>query len=155
LDDVEATLDYSDSSGLSDYAYTNKQLNHDRLLDTTIYPHLHWFQSSSDVPNWLIQYRWQVNGQSKVTSWTSLKMNTPAFTYVSGTIMQICTTASGIAAPATDGISSIVQFRVIRDTANASTLFTGADPLTGDASGVSFDVHIEIDMLGSHQEYTK
>jgi hypothetical protein len=34
-------------------------------------------------------------------------------------------------------------------------LFAGNDPLTGDVSAMFFDTHIEVDMLGSHGQYTK
>lgn len=152
---AEATLDFADNCvSASDYVYFNVQLNHDRKLTSAIEPHLHWLQASSNVPNWLVQYRWQRTGEAKVTSWTDAACTTQVFTYTSGTIHQI-TDCTDISAPSGDGVSDIVQIRLSRDTGNVSTLFAGADPLTGDASAMSFDLHVEVDALGSSTEYTK
>jgi hypothetical protein len=43
----------------------------------------------------------------------------------------------------------------MRDTDNDSTLFTGVDPYTGPAHALMFDVHLQIDSLGSTDEYVK
>ncbi len=153
---TEGTADFSDSCQIADdYKITNVQLNHDKDLTASIYPHLHWFQTSTNVPNWLLQYRWQVNGGVKTTSWTNYKCNTLAFTYPgTGTIHQIAYGAA-IVPPSGSTISDIVQFRICRDTDNDSGVFTGADPLTGTASALSFDLHFMINSLGSDDEYSK
>lgn len=151
---TESTVDFTTASNLSDYLYVNVQLNHDRQLTSAIAPHIHFFQASDAVPNFLLQYRWQKNGAAKVTSWTNLKCNTPVFTYVSGTIHQIADSAN-IAAPSGDNISDIVQFRILRDNANTSTVFTGADPYSGTVGVIAFDVHLQLDATGSFTEYIK
>ena len=152
---TEGTVDYADNCQIADdYKITNVQLNHDKDLTASIYPHLHWFQASANVPNWLLQYRWQINGGAKVTSWTNYKCNTVAFTYTSGTIHQICYGAA-IAVPVGTTLSDIIQFRICRDTDNDSTVFAGADPLTGNASALMFDVHFVLDSNGSINEYSK
>jgi len=152
---VEGTSDYADNCvAADDYKITNLQLNHDKDLTSDIHPHIHWFQSSANVPNWLLQYRWQVNGAAKVTAWTDLKCNTAVYVYTAGTILQKCTSAA-IAVPVGTSLSDIVQFRVCRDTANVSTLFAGADPLAGDAAALSFDCHLQMNSIGSDDEYTK
>jgi hypothetical protein len=101
-----------------------------------------------------VQYRWQVNGQAKTTAWSNLPMTTNAFTYVSGTLNQI-THGAGIAAPANEGVSTILQVRVTRDKTNASTAFSGSDTHTVTAEITSFDVHLELDTLGSRTQYSK
>lgn len=151
---LEGTVDFADNCDLTDYILTNIQINHDWKFGSDICPHLHWFQSSSNMPNWIIQYRWQSNGKAKVTSWTNNIWNENAFTYTSGTILQI-TEFSHITPPEGYGISDILQVRILRDTNNDSELFTGLDPLTGDAIALSFDIHLEIDTDGSRQEYVK
>lgn len=137
-----------------DWIITNVQLNHDKDLSCSLYPHLHWFQASANVPNWMIQYRWQINGAAKVTAWLGAKYTTHAFTYTAGTLDQI-TGFGAIAPPAGTALSDIVQFRILRDTNNASGLFGGADPLAADASALMYDVHFQINSLGSNDEYTK
>jgi len=52
-------------------------------------------------------------------------------------------------------VSDIIEMRLIRDTVNTSTLFTGADPYTGTVGITSMDLHFECDTLGSRTEYTK
>ena len=151
---AEGTITFKDSATLSDYVSMPVQINHDAKAQSDVYPHIHWWQASANIPNWLIQYRWQQNGGAKTTSWTSVKYASHAFTYVSGTLNQI-TAFGALSPPASTGVSAVLQLRLLRDTGNASTLFTGADPLTGDVDAMFYDVHIEVDMLGSHEQYTK
>lgn len=152
---AEGTLTFKDSATLLDYATMNIQLNHDWLIGSDIYPHLHWFQASANVPNWLIQYRWQIQGEAKTTAWTDVPYDDHVFTYSAGTLNQI-TTFGAITPPAGAGLSDIVQFRVLRDADNDSEEFgTGADPLSGSAEAVNFDIHYEIDGWGSDDEYVK
>jgi hypothetical protein len=153
-DVAEGTVDFEDTATLADYVMMNIQVNHDWEIASAIYPHLHWFQASANVPNWLIQYRWQIQGAAKTTAWTSVKYTEHAATYAAGTLNQI-TKFGSITAPAGCGLSDILQFRVLRDTDNDSTLFGGLDPLTGDAKAVNFDVHYEVDGFGSDEEYVK
>lgn len=147
----ENTTDYLTSANLSDYAYGNVQLNHDKDLTAGIYPHIHWFQAQANTPNWLLRYRWQSNGAAKATAWADYKMNTNALTYTSGTIMQISYGAA-IAVPAGTGLSDILQVRIIRDSGNASGVFAGADPYTATVGALSFDVHVQINSAGSTDE---
>lgn len=152
---TENTVDFVTTSNLSDYIYSNVQLNHDRdLTYTSIHPHLHWFQDRNATPNFLFEYRYQVNGAAKTTAWTYLKCNTNAFTYTSGTIMQISYT-SGITVPANTGLSDIVQFRIYRDNANTSGQFSGADGFAATVGIISFDVHYVINGFGSNEELIK
>ena len=117
-----------------------------------VYPHLHAWQTTAAAPNWLLRYRWQVMGAIKTTAWTDLACKSPVFTYPgSGTFHQLFNTAAGITPPAGAGISDILQFRVIRDNANASGKFAGADPVNATAAVSSFDTHIAKDALGSRQ----
>jgi hypothetical protein len=152
---TESTADFSAASDLNDYLFKNLQLNHDRDQTSIISPHIHFFQTQNRIPNFLIEYRWQINGGVKVTPWTRVRCNVPAFTYTAGTIHQICDLASDITPPSGSIISDIVQFKIYRDNANASGLFSGVDTYTGAASVLSFDVHIQINSLGSHTEYVK
>lgn len=153
-DGAEGALTFSDGCTLADYVVMNAQINHDWQLGTALHPHLHWWQASASVPNWLLQYRWQKNGQAKTTTWTSVKYASHVFTYASGTLNQV-TLWPEIAAPSGYSVSDIVQLRLLRDTANASTLFAGADPLTGDVSAVSYDYHKRCDTLGSRSAAAK
>ena len=153
-DDAECTMDFNTACTLTDYARTNYQLTHRRKAGSTIFPHIHREQTENNVPNRLIQYRRQKQWWTKTTARTNYKSNTNAFTYVSWTLNQI-SHDSWITAPAWYGISDIIQIRLIRDTANTSTLFSWADPFTTTAKVTSVDIHVETDTLWSRSEYTK
>ena len=154
FDFTEAALKFKTNAVITDYAIMNVQLNHDWKLGSPVSPHIHWWQTENNVPNWLLQYRFQANGQAKTTAWTSLKWVNNKFPYVSGSLNQI-TDFGDINPPANYSISQGLQLRFIRDTANASGLFAGADPFTTNASSTAADVHIQVDTLGSRQMYSK
>jgi hypothetical protein len=151
---TEGTVDFSTAANLSDYIYTNIQLNHDRDETAAISPHIHWLQTGTGTPNWLLQYRWNTLGQTITSGWINQKCTTNAFTYVSGTLHQISESAD-ITPPANSIISDIVQFRILRDNANTSTVFVSADPVLVTVGVMAFDIHYQINALGSKLEYTK
>lgn len=152
---TEVQTEFTQAANLSDYLYGSTQITHAWLIGSDLYPHLHWMQTTSGVPNWLLDYRWQPNGEAKETSWTRVAMNVPVYAYVSGTLNNIAHTLNPITPPANAGLSDIVQFKIYRDNANASTKFAGADPVAATAGALSFDLHIQRDRLGSRQEYIK
>jgi len=138
----------------SDYLWANFQFNHDRKLGAPVFPHIHWFQTENTTPNFLVLYRWQLNGKAKTTAWSLHKMTTSAFTYVSGTLNQI-SYGTGLTPPSDDNVSTLLQVRITRDKTNASGAFTGSDTYTASAATTSFDIHIELDSVGSRTEYSK
>lgn len=147
---AEATARYP-----TDYIFSSWQLNHDWIPGTIIFPHIHWWQTTVNMPNWILAYRWQAQGQAKVTDWTDTPWNHNVFTYEAGTLNQI-TRFPGITPPANYGqVSDIVQIRLYRDVTNVSTLFDGAETSPVDQDLVNTDVHLQVDMLGSDLEYTK
>jgi hypothetical protein len=155
LDSAEITIDLGVScTPVNDWAYYNIQFNHDRKNGVNIYPHVHWFQTGNNVPNFLIQYRWQKNGSPKETSWTNYKMGTNLFTYTSGTLNQI-TYGAGITPPSGDDVSDILQVKFTRDTNNDTGIFSGTDSYSSVVKVMYVDVHIEMDTVGSRSEYAK
>lgn len=150
----EGTVTFKTTATINDYVLINSQIPHSWKLGSLIFPHLHWFQSSATMPNLLIQYRWQKQGSAKTTSWTSQKYTDNAFTYTSGTLNQI-TKFGSITPPNGYSLSDIVQFRIVRDTANASGLFSGVDGLASSIETLMFDSHVEWDSMGSPIEYKK
>jgi hypothetical protein len=152
---AEGQVEFTTAANLSDYLVDSQQLSHAWNLGT-IFPHIHAWQTMAASPNWLVQYRWQKMGAVKVTAWTNLPCNNPVFTYPgSGTFHQLFNTAGGIAPPSGAGISDILQFRILRDNANTSGVFAGADPVNATAEVISFDTHIAKDTLGSRLITTK
>lgn len=151
---TESTVEFTTGANLSDFIYCNIQLNHDKDLTAGIYPHIHWFQAENNIPFFLIRYRWQLQLVAKTTAWQDLVCRTLAVSYTSGTINQIAYSAA-ISAPVGASLSDIVQFKIFRDNANTSGAFTGTDPYTATVGITAFDVHFQVNSLGSTDQYTK
>ena len=151
----EGTLTFKDNCDLDDYAVMSVQLNHDWKSNSDIDLHLHWRQTEAAVPNWLAQYRWQVNGANTIINWSNLAGNTTVFTYSGAALFNQMTEFGDIKPPLNYSISDIVQIRLLRDVSNTSGLFVASDPVTGDVDAVSFDFHKECDTLGSRTELAK
>lgn len=156
---TELTIDFSDSA-----RYPNEPLGvviqspHAREAGSDVRPHIHWIQNSSDMPNILVAYRLYNNNQAVPGSWTlkALKATDNAFTYPgSGNIQQITSFNLPSGTFANMGLSFTFDCKIYRDTANASTLFAGADGYSGNWSLKYYDIHFEKDMTGSRQEFIK
>ena len=152
---TELGVDFADNARFAETEQISIicQLQHDYELGTDVDPHIHWLQSSADMPNWLLQYRVYNNGETP-GAWQTVKWLDNKFTYTSGTILQI-TDFPDIDMSSIDGVSSFIDFKLFRDTLNTSTLFDGADPLTGTALLKEFDIHYRRDASGSTMEYLK
>lgn len=154
-DAAESAVGFNTLANLADYVYTNVQLNHDKDLTATIdHPHIHWWQTTANTPNWLLQWRWQTNGAAKTVAWSSAAYQTNIYAWAAGTINQI-TDWPEIAVPVGVQMSDIIQFRILRDNANASGLFVGADPVGATQYITSFDIHFLQNSIGSDSEYVK
>lgn len=150
----EGTITFDDDARIANerIIYTF-QMPHQWSEGSSVLPHFHWWQSGSDLPNWWMKWRKWNNGAAKPASWTEAIRASEGFTYVSGDLGQITLFPTIDMSDIT--ISGFVQVTFGRDTGNVSTLFAGADPLTGGAEFVDFDLHIEIDSFGSNDEFVK
>lgn len=153
------TLDFSATSDTNFYATVNVQLNHDRDQSSVISPHIHWLQTEATLPRWVIGYRWIKQGARFDTlagsmNWNYLKCGSTVATYTAGIVHQIAE-AQDITPPTGSAISDIVQFRIIRDVSNKFALWNGTDSCATAAGMLGFDVHIQMNSLGSKLEYTK
>lgn len=152
---AQNTLEYLTSANQLDYAYDNYQMRHTWVMGTTIKPHIHWVQVQNNIPNMLLQYRWQINGATTTTAWSNVALKRNAFTYTTGSLNQITSVLEGITPPVGASLSDVLEFHIIRDSSNWSGLFASADPYTVTWSVKFVDIHIQSDTLGSRQEYTK
>lgn len=153
-DFTECTVDFSATARYPEEPIAMTfQMQHDKLLDSVIVPHLHWVQSENNIPNWLIAARWYKNGAA-IPAFTLAKYDSHVYTYSSGSIMQL-TNFPALAAPSDETLSSICDIILYRDSANVSTLFAGADPYTVPAKAKEFDIHFQRDSLGSITASTK
>lgn len=154
FDDNENALNFQQSANMSDYCLTNYQFRHRWKSGSAIKPHIHFEQAQNQVPNFLIRYRWQVNGGTKSTTWNNFVCNKAVFPYTAGTLNQIAHSTDGIT-PSTWNISDILEIRIFRDNPNGSSAFSSTNQYTADALVTAIDVHIEEDTLGSRTEYSK
>lgn len=135
-----------DGGTTSEQVYFQVQMPHSWKSGTDIKPHIHWSPINTNAGNvkWFLEYSWQdIDG-----------------TYSAPTIISVTDAAGGTAwkhivsnFPDISGtgknISSILVCRLYRNPADA------ADTYGSDAAFVSFDVHYQVDTLGSRQTTIK
>lgn len=150
---TEMTLAFAVNARYSNEPWVNiVQFPHGWRQGSGIKPHLHWLQKESNVPNWMVRRRW-VPKNGAPTSWVNSAWNSNAYTYSAGTLHQITGFLTITRTSAT--ISDILQIILYRDSANASGLFAGADPYTVDAEVLEMDCHVQMETMGSPEEYWK
>lgn len=156
INDAEVSVTAKSSARYpTDFISTNLQLNHDWTLGTVISPHLHWWQPSANMPNWLIGHRWQKQGSAKTTAWTLDAWSSNIFVWSAGLLCQI-TEFPDITPPVGYGqVSDIIQFKLWRDVTNVSAKFPGPEAAPVDKELLHFDIHKNVDMLGSKEEFVK
>jgi len=155
LSNTENSINYTNSANLSDYTFWNMQTRHAWKIGSIVYPHIHRKQNANNIPNWLFQYRRQINWQAIDSTWKNLPFTDSKLPYTSWTINQISWTVAWLTPPVGAWLSNTIEFRMYRDTTNASWLFAWADPYAGTVSATFVDIHLEENTLGSRQEYHK
>jgi len=126
----------------TEIVYMIGQMTHAWKEGTSIYPHIHYIQTSASIPVFKLSYRWYNNGDT-VPSYTTITSTTLAFAYTSGSILQILKFPVIVGTGKT--LSSILDMKVYRDD----------NVVSGDVLGKEFDIHFEINAPGSRQEYIK
>lgn len=128
------------------------QLPHRWKVGSTLYPHVHWHKTTAAAGNvrWQLEYKWAGIGDVMDASFTPLTVDTPiAATPDTNTAQKhLISSWTGISA-AGKGISSILVCRISR--VGGAT----EDTYGADAALLQFDIHYEIDSLGSELEFTK
>lgn len=131
----------------TEIVYSVVQMSHAKKLDTDIRPHLHYIQSSSTQPTFKMDYRYYNNGDAIPGSWTTISTadgDKGIFPYTSGSIMQLAEFPH-VTPPSPENISANLDVRIYRDD----------NDVTGDVLVKYFDLHYEINALGSRLEYVK
>jgi hypothetical protein len=123
------------------YSY---QLSHAIKLNSIIRPHVHIRQASSGQSVWKFAYVISDPGKAISGTPTIYTMDSNIFTYTSGTISQIVQGSAGISIKGL-GLSAML----------IGALYREDNVITGDISMDFFDIHMELDGIGSNTEYTK
>ena len=128
--------------------YIVLQMPHNYKLGTNIYPHIHWQQMNANNVVWKLEYKWFIQGGAVPAGFTAATANTRLYTWAAGSLSQYDGWAA-LSGAAITGISSILLLKVFRE----DNVDAGAG--LGDALAFEFDIHYEIDTLGSQSELIK
>jgi len=129
----------------AEIAYFIGQMPHYWKIGTDLYPHVHFTQYEDIANVYKIDYRWYVLGGDPTGGFTTLELSSFVYTYTSGSISQIASSATAIDGSGITGVSSIIEVKLYRDDNLGS----------GDLLTKEFDIHYEIDSLGSDTEFVK
>lgn len=135
------------SSSADEEVHFSVQMPHGWKEGSTIYPHVHWAPSTaaSGGVTWVLEYTWaNING----TFGSSSTMTFDDSTDSTALKHHIAVNGTGI-----DGsgktLSSMLICRLYRDVSDAN------DDYGADAFLLEFDIHYELDTVGSRQETSK
>ena len=127
---------------VTEIAYIIGLTSHKMKVSSGLFPHIHFVQDSADEPIFKIDYRWYKNGADPTGGFTTITSSTFIFTYTAGTIAQIVTFPE-IDGSAIDTIANIIEIKLYRDD----------NVVTGNVLVKEFDMHYEIDTIGSRTEF--
>jgi len=122
------------------------QMPHSWIQGTDIHPHIHWMPEDTDTGSvvWGLEYTW-VNFGDVMGNTTILEVTDPA----DGTALKHQIAEWSIISGAGKTFSSMLMCRIFRVAGDA------ADTYDSDCIALEFDVHYQINSLGSEEEYTK
>lgn len=128
-----------------DHVWIVAQMPHAWKIGSTAAPHVHWIQTAADQTSmWYMYWRWYDIG-STVTVWQFSGPATNAASYTPGQSLHQLSTFAHIAGTGISGISSIMDVKLFRD----------GNFGTGDVDMKEYDIHVELDSLGSNEESAK
>lgn len=133
--------------GSTETLYIIAQMPHSWKEESTIYPHVHWMPTSTNTGSvlWRMEYKWVSIGDTTPGSFTSIDILDAADGIALKHQIAPFPAISGVG----KGLSSILSIKLSRVGGDAS------DTYTADALLKEFDIHYEIDTLGSREEYVK
>jgi len=126
--------------------YILDQMLHEKKFGTPLDLHIHFIQTSSDLPIFKAEYRFYNNGDTVPATWTTISTEDgeAQFSYTSGSMLQIIDFPS-ISAPADEDVSANFEAILYRDD----------NIVSGDVLVKFIDYHFQKDSGGSRQEYVK
>lgn len=148
------TFEDQNSTSNEQEVFFSVQMPHNWKEGTTIYPHVHWAPQAATAGNvvWGLEYTWVNYDATTPIAFPNTTLITATTADVaSGDVdKHLITGFSSITPSASQNkISSILMCRFYRKSADAN------DDYNGNAAVLSFDLHYEIDAVGSHSQYVK
>ncbi|MBK9358918.1 MAG: hypothetical protein IPN08_16315 [Bacteroidales bacterium] len=152
------TFENQSSSSNEQEVFFSVQMPHNWKEGTTIYPHVHWSPqtATTGVVVWGFEYSWVEYNVSTPIAFPNTTLETVStISIANGDVDKHFITPFSAITPSTDqdNISGIIMCRFWRKSADAADTYGGGG--TGNAALLSFDIHYEIDGIGSHTEYVK
>jgi len=139
---------YTFANGSTEVLYVIGQFPHARKPGTLISPHVHWVQEAEGLPRWRLDYKWVDNRATVPISFEPIYASENVFTYTSGSIMQMSEFPT-IEDTEDYGVSSMIIMKLSREGGAEE------DTYNDDALLSEFDIHFQIDTMGSFLEYLK
>ena len=137
-DFIVANLALSFPEDTTEMVGTLAQMSHRWKPGTRIYPHVHWIQGADQNVDWRISYKWWNIGDPDPVTYTQVLLDSAVIDYTTGTIQQLNTNVTGISG-AGKTLSSMIQIKLYRK----------SDNYTGEVQLLQFDIHFQIDKIGS------
>lgn len=149
---VYAYLMDNAGAGQEKELFLNLQMPHGKLLGSAIDLHVHWIPTTAgnagEKVRWGLEYTWAKLGQQFPTT-TTIYGDTPTLGDITVAYHHCLTPFAALNPPADESLSTILQCRLFRDSANA------ADTFAGSVGVLSIDAHVEFDRIGSREEFVQ
>lgn len=145
----DGTLAFAFDKASDESVYLDIQIPHNYKLGTTMDAHIHWAPLDTNAGGvvWCLEYTIQDVGGTFGSTTTDCARQVGSGTAFKHQIIDI------EAITGTTAVSAILEGRLFRDA--DSSQGKGTDDYDNDAFGLSFDLHYQIDSLGSRQELVK
>lgn len=142
------TLAYAFDKASDEQVYFDIQIPHNYKLGTTMDAHIHWAPLDAGAGSvvWCLEYTIQDIGGTFGASTTDCGIQAGA-----GAFKHQLVDVEAIAG--TSLVSAVMEGRLFRDADSSEG--KGTDDYDNDAFGLSFDLHYQVDSLGSRQETVK
>jgi len=141
-------LGFTAANGAGDtYIAVIGQMPHSYKFGSDLHPHLHWQPSNTDigVVNFTLEYKWTNINEVESGTWTTLSMLTPSSGVTNNHTVSEWDVMNGTGKT----LSSTLSIKISRREASAT------DNFTGNVLVKEFDLHYEMDTLGSASETGK
>lgn len=137
----QTNIGFLASSGATQVIVVIAQMPHSWKMGSAIYPHIHWEPTNTNTGSvlWRMEYKWTSIFETESGSWTTLDVLSPA----DGVAFKHQLSNFGAVSGEGKGLSSLITIKISRIGGD------GTDTYNTDALLKEFDIHYEMDTLGS------